>query len=104
MPDRILWYDEMPWGNRKASDSFCAKRSAQLVQDGDSISHLHVQPSLCTLIQNCLFGIFRKCSLRFCNIQKAIREISAQFGPEEGQVRQNLKVLMLMFQSIPSIR
>ena len=29
----------------------------------DSISHLHAQPSLCTLIQNCLFGIFRKCSL-----------------------------------------
>ena len=36
---------------------------------------------------------------KFCNIQKAIREISAQFGMEEGQVRQNVKVLMLMFQS-----
>lgn len=36
---------------------------------------------------------------KFCNIQKAIREISAQFGLEEGQVRQNVKVLMLMFQS-----
>ena len=36
---------------------------------------------------------------KFCNIQKAVREISAQFGLEEGQVRQNVKVLMLMFQS-----
>ena len=36
---------------------------------------------------------------KFCNIQKAIREISAQFGLEEGQARQNVKVLMLMFQS-----
>ena len=36
---------------------------------------------------------------KFCNIQKAIREISTQFGLEEGEVRQNAKVLMLMFQS-----
>lgn len=36
---------------------------------------------------------------KFCNIQKAIREISAQFGLEEEQARQNAKVLMLMFQS-----
>lgn len=36
---------------------------------------------------------------RFCNIQKAIREISTQFGLGEKQVGQNAKVLMLMFQS-----
>lgn len=35
----------------------------------------------------------------FCNIQKAIREISTQFGLKPEQVRQNAKVLMLMFQS-----
>lgn len=35
----------------------------------------------------------------FCNIQKAISEISAQFGLEQGQVRQNVKVLALMFQT-----
>ncbi len=35
----------------------------------------------------------------FCDIQKAIREISAQFGLEQGQVRQNAKVLALMFQT-----
>lgn len=35
----------------------------------------------------------------FCNIQKAIGEISAQFGLEQGQVRQNVKVLALMFQT-----
>ena len=33
---------------------------------------------------------------KFCNIQKAIREISAQFGMEEGQVRQNVKVLIFL--------
>ncbi len=36
---------------------------------------------------------------RFCNIQKAISEISKQFGLEQDQVRQNAKLLMLMFQS-----
>lgn len=36
---------------------------------------------------------------RFCNIQKTIGEISGQFGFSEKQVRQNAKVLMLMFQS-----
>ena len=36
---------------------------------------------------------------RFCNIQKAICEISGQFGFSPEQVRQNAKVLMLMFQS-----
>ena len=36
---------------------------------------------------------------RFCNIQKTIGEISGQFGLESGKVRQNAKVLMLMFQS-----
>ena len=36
---------------------------------------------------------------KFCNIQDAIREISTQFGLEERQIRQNAKVLMLMFQS-----
>ncbi|MDE5931816.1 MAG: ABC transporter permease, partial [Lachnospiraceae bacterium] len=35
----------------------------------------------------------------FCNIQRAIREISTQFGLEPDEVRQNAKVLMLMFQS-----
>lgn len=35
----------------------------------------------------------------FCNIQKAIDEISSQFGLEPEQVRQNAKVLALMFQS-----
>lgn len=35
----------------------------------------------------------------FCNIQKAISEISAQFGLEQGQARQNAKVLALMFQT-----
>lgn len=35
----------------------------------------------------------------FCNIQKAIKEISAQFQLEPGAVRQNVKVLALMFQS-----
>lgn len=35
----------------------------------------------------------------FCNIQKAIQEISTQFGLKPEQVRQNAKVLMLMFQS-----
>lgn len=35
----------------------------------------------------------------FCNIQKAIREISKEFGLEQKQVRQNAKVLMLKFQS-----
>ena len=35
----------------------------------------------------------------FCNIQKAIKEISTQFGLEPDEVRQNAKVLMLMFQS-----
>lgn len=36
---------------------------------------------------------------QFCNIQQAIKEISRQFGLETEQVRQNAKVLMLMFQS-----
>lgn len=36
---------------------------------------------------------------RFCNIQQAIREISEAFGLLPEQVRQNAKVLMLMFQS-----
>lgn len=35
----------------------------------------------------------------FCNIQKSIAEISAQFHLEPDEVRQNAKVLMLMFQS-----
>lgn len=35
----------------------------------------------------------------FCNIQKAIKEISSQFQLEPEMVRQNVKVLMLMFQS-----
>ena len=35
----------------------------------------------------------------FCNIQKSIQEISTQFGLESDEVRQNVKVLMLMFQS-----
>lgn len=35
----------------------------------------------------------------FCNIQKAINEICTQFGLGEKQVRQNVKVLGLMFQS-----
>jgi len=35
----------------------------------------------------------------FCNIQKSIAEISAQFRLESDEVRQNAKVLMLMFQS-----
>lgn len=47
-------------------------------------------------VQEILYMVrFRK----FCNIQKAISEISTQFGLEQGQVRQNAKVLMLMFQS-----
>ena len=41
------------------------------------------------------FVEFRK----FCNIQKAIGEIRTQFGLEDGQVRQNAKVLMLMLQT-----
>ncbi len=36
---------------------------------------------------------------KFCNIQKAIGDISTQFGLAPEQVRQNAKVLMLMFQS-----
>ncbi len=36
---------------------------------------------------------------QFCNIQKAIGEISGQLGLLPDQVRQNAKVLMLMFQS-----
>ncbi len=35
----------------------------------------------------------------FCDIQKTIAEISSQFGLAPNQVRQNAKVLMLMFQS-----
>lgn len=35
----------------------------------------------------------------FCNIQKAIGEVSAQFQLEPEAVRQNVKVLTLMFQS-----
>lgn len=35
----------------------------------------------------------------FCDIQKTIAEISSQFGLASNQVRQNAKVLMLMFQS-----
>ncbi len=35
----------------------------------------------------------------FCNIQRAISDITAQFGFGPGQVRQNAKVLALMFQS-----
>ncbi len=35
----------------------------------------------------------------FCNIQEAIEEISVRFGLEPGAVRQNVKVLALMFQS-----
>lgn len=35
----------------------------------------------------------------FCNIQKAVAEICSELGIEQGQVRQNAKVLMLMFQS-----
>lgn len=47
-------------------------------------------------VQEVLYMVrFRK----FCNIQKAISEISTQFGLEQGQVLQNVKVLMLMFQS-----
>lgn len=34
-----------------------------------------------------------------CNIQKAIEEIRVQFGLEEGEIRQNAKVIMLMLQS-----
>ena len=41
------------------------------------------------------FAAFRS----FCNIQKSIQEISAQFNLEPDEVRQNAKVLMLMFQS-----
>ncbi len=41
------------------------------------------------------FVEFRK----FCNIQKVIGEIRTQFGLEDGQVRQNAKVLMLMLQT-----
>ena len=41
------------------------------------------------------FVIFRP----YCNIQKAIGEISSQLGLGEEQVRQNAKVLMLLFQS-----
>ncbi len=36
---------------------------------------------------------------RFCNIQQTIGEISEAFGLSPEQVRQNAKVLMLMFQS-----
>ncbi len=36
---------------------------------------------------------------RFCNIQKAIDEIEAQFGLTPEQVRQNVKVLMMMLQT-----
>ena len=36
---------------------------------------------------------------KYCNIQKAIQEISRQFDLKPRQVRQNAKVLMLMFQS-----
>lgn len=36
---------------------------------------------------------------RFCNIQKAMQEIREQFGLSPEQVRQNVKVLMLLFQS-----
>ena len=35
----------------------------------------------------------------FCNISRAIRDITEQFGLEEGQVRENVKVLALMLQS-----
>lgn len=41
------------------------------------------------------FAIFRP----YCNIQKAIGEICSQLGLEPGQVRQNAKVLALLFQS-----
>lgn len=36
---------------------------------------------------------------RFCNIQKTIADISAQLGLEQRQIRQNAKVLALLFQS-----
>lgn len=36
---------------------------------------------------------------RFCNIQKTITDISTQLGLEQSQVRQNAKVLALLFQS-----
>ncbi len=35
----------------------------------------------------------------FCNIQKAVSDITARLGLEPGQVRQNTKVLALLFQS-----
>lgn len=35
----------------------------------------------------------------FCNIQKAVDDITLQLGLEESQVRQNTKVLALLFQS-----
>lgn len=35
----------------------------------------------------------------FCNIRRAIRDITAQFNLKESQVRENTKVLALMFQS-----
>lgn len=35
----------------------------------------------------------------FCNIRRAIRDITVQFGLKESQVRENVKVLALMFQS-----
>lgn len=35
----------------------------------------------------------------FCNISRAIREIKEQFGLEDSQVQENVKVLALMFQS-----
>lgn len=41
------------------------------------------------------FVIFRP----YCNIQKAIGEIASQLGLGQEQVRQNAKVLMLLFQS-----
>lgn len=60
----------------------------------DGFSALH--PEGTEAAQEVIYYVeFRK----FCNIQKAIREISTQFGLEEEQVRQNAKVLMLMFQS-----
>ena len=69
-------------------DAFC------LFLNMEGFSALHIEATEVSQEELC-FVQFR----RFCNIQGAIREISGQFGLSPDQVRQNAKVLMLMFQS-----
>lgn len=69
-------------------DAFCVFLSTSGFQD------LHTEETQAD--QETLYFVKFK---KFCNIRRALNEISAQFSLSPGQVRQNVKVLTLMLQS-----